>query len=136
MALVGPRQVGKTSILERIFPKLSYVSLDVGVNAEVAETRPQEFLQRYPPPVLLDEVQYAPSLCGHFHDHFKQWLSVLQSSNQIYLLEPYFRSLGKRLAKSPKLFFTDTGLAAFLMGFSSPDALWSQEKRATCEKTT
>ena len=58
----------------------------------------------------------------------KQWLSVLQSSNQIFLLEPYFRSLGKRLAKSPKLFFTDTGLAAFLMGFSSPDALWSSRE--------
>jgi predicted AAA+ superfamily ATPase len=55
----------------------------------------------------------------------KQWLSVLQASNQIFLLEPYYRSLGKRLFKSPKLYFTDTGLAAFLMGFHSPQALWS-----------
>ncbi len=55
----------------------------------------------------------------------KQWLSILQASNQIYLLEPYYRSLGKRLVKSPKLYFTDTGLTAFLMGFSSVDALWA-----------
>lgn len=43
----------------------------------------------------------------------------------VLLLEPYFRSLGKRLVKSPKLYFTDTGLAAFLMGFQDPAALWS-----------
>jgi predicted AAA+ superfamily ATPase len=55
----------------------------------------------------------------------KQWVSVLQASNQILLLEPYYRSLGKRLAKSPKLYFTDTGLAAFLMGFQSPASLWA-----------
>jgi uncharacterized protein len=55
----------------------------------------------------------------------KQWLSVLQASGQVLLLEPYYRSLGKRLAKSPKLYFTDTGLAAFLMGFGSVDALWA-----------
>ena len=39
------------------------------------------------------------------------------------LLEPYHRSLGKRLVKSPKLYFTDTGLAAYLAGFQSADAL-------------
>ncbi len=54
----------------------------------------------------------------------RQWISVLQASNQIILLEPYYKSLGKRLAKSPKLYFTDTGLASFLMGFQSAQALW------------
>ena len=58
----------------------------------------------------------------------KKWLSVLQASNQILLLEPHFRSLGKRLSKTPKLYFTDTGLAAYLMGFSSADALWSSRE--------
>ncbi len=55
----------------------------------------------------------------------RQWVSVLQASNQILLLEPYYRFFGKRLAKSPKLYFTDTGLAAFLMGVQSADSLWS-----------
>ncbi len=49
----------------------------------------------------------------------KQWVSVLQASGQIVLLEPYHRNLGKRLVKSPKLYMSDTGLAAFLMGFES-----------------
>jgi hypothetical protein len=58
----------------------------------------------------------------------KKWLSVLQASNQVFLLEPYFRSLGKRLSKTPKLYFTDTGLAAYLMGFASADALWASRE--------
>ncbi len=266
VALVGPRQVGKTSILERVFPDYGYVSLDVAANAEVAETRPQEFLKQFPPPMVLDEIQYAPSFFRHMKtfvdsrkgsnglfvitgsqnfmlmenlseslagraavvpflglsgkewrgtqeashhlqwqdfawkgyfpalwaepttapsrerwyqgyvstylerdvrnllsvgnlrdfERFiracatrcgqmlnlselgrdvgistptsKQWLSVLQASNQVFLLEPYYRSLGKRISKSPKLYFTDTGLAAYLMGFSSSDALWSSRE--------
>ena len=42
LVLVGPRQVGKTSLLERVFPEYELVSLDVGANAEMAETRPAE----------------------------------------------------------------------------------------------
>ncbi len=49
----------------------------------------------------------------------KSWISVLQASHIIYLLEPYHRSIGKRLIKSPKLYFLDTGLAAHLMGLYS-----------------
>lgn len=49
----------------------------------------------------------------------KAWISVLEASHMIHLLEPYHRSLGKRLVKSPKLYFLDTGLAAHLMGLYS-----------------
>lgn len=44
------------------------------------------------------------------------WLSVLTASNQLSLLEPWFANLGKRLVKSPKLYFCDVGLCAFLLG--------------------
>ena len=70
LVLVGPRQIGKTSLLERIFPDYTYISLDVGHNAEAAETRPQEFLDLNPPPLILDEIQYAPS----FFDSSKHML--------------------------------------------------------------
>ena len=265
VVLVGPRQVGKTSVIERTFTSAgySYVSLDVAANAEMAETRPDDFLRQYPPPLIIDEIQYAPAFfrqikafvdqhrsrnglfilsgsqnfmlmekvadslagraavipfsglsgqewqaaytpsdntlwreflwrggyprlwedpahpvsrdrwyqgylatylerdvrnllqVGNLRDFerflracaarcaqtlnmselgrdtgisattARQWISVLQASNQLVLLEPYHRSLGKRLVKSPKLYFTDTGLAAFLMGFQSADALWN-----------
>jgi len=263
VVLVGPRQVGKTSVLERTFPDYEYISLDVAANAEMAETRPEDFLRLHPPPLVLDEIQYAPAFfrqiktfvdanrprnglfilsgsqnfmlmqqvadslagraavipfsglsgqewqgsrsaptnppwreflwrggfprlwddpeqpvsrdrwyqgylatylerdvrnllqIGNLRDFerflracaarcaqtlnmselgrdvgisattARQWISVLQASNQIILLEPYFKSLGKRLAKSPKLYFTDTGLATFLMGFQTAEALWN-----------
>lgn len=53
----------------------------------------------------------------------REWISVLLTSGQVLLLEPYHRSLGKRPVKSPKLYFSDTGLAAYLAGFRSADAL-------------
>ncbi len=52
----------------------------------------------------------------------REWISVLEASHQVFLLEPYFKSLGKRLIKSPKLYLTDTGLACFLAGIST----WKQ----------
>ncbi|MFA5448180.1 MAG: ATP-binding protein [Sphaerochaeta sp.] len=44
------------------------------------------------------------------------WLSVLQTSGQVVLLEPWFENFGKRIAKSPKIFFCDTGLLCYLLG--------------------
>ncbi|MFZ0614159.1 MAG: ATP-binding protein [Desulfobacterales bacterium] len=254
VVLTGARQVGKTALVRRVFPGHAYVSLDLPAAAEQAENSPRRFLSDYPEPLVIDEVQYAPTLFRHlkvkidedkrpgrfiltgsqnFHlmqgiseslagrcgvlqmlnlsldelttsvpdvsegtylykggwpelharsdldPHFwyaaylstylerdvrnilnvgslrdfdrflraaaartgqllsfsdlardvgiapntaKQWLSVLQASGQILLLEPYHRNLGKRLVKSPKIYLCDTGLALFLMGFDSWEA--------------
>jgi len=51
----------------------------------------------------------------------KGWTSILEASRQIFLLEPYHRSVGTRLIKTPKLYFADPGLLTYLLGF--PD--WS-----------
>jgi predicted AAA+ superfamily ATPase len=53
----------------------------------------------------------------------KQWLTVLEASNIIHILPPYFRNHGKRLIKTPKLFFRDTGLLCFLLGLSTPQQM-------------
>jgi len=53
----------------------------------------------------------------------KNWLSILKASGIVYLLEPYHSNLTKRLVKSPKLYFLDTGLAAYLTEWSSPETL-------------
>ena len=53
----------------------------------------------------------------------KQWLSVLEASNVIFLLKPFYKNFGKRLVKSPKLYFLDTGLLCFLTGIFSPQSL-------------
>jgi predicted AAA+ superfamily ATPase len=259
VVLTGCRQAGKTSLLVKSFPEHTYVSLDVPMVAEEAEHSGGEFLKKYPPPIIIDEVQYAPSLLRHVKadidthrdetgrflitgsqdfslmkgvteslagrsalltlhslsareykassettldrdaivawmlaggypelhsrgldaerfygdylatylerdvrsilgvrslrdfDRFmrlcaartgqlvsysslatdlgvspntvKSWLSVLNASNIVFLLEPYFENLGKRIVKTPKLYFLDTGLCSYLLGARSPEDL-------------
>lgn len=57
--------------------------------------------------------------CGITHNTAKTWISVLEASGIIYLLKPYHENFGKRLVKSPKLYFIDTGLAARLLGIKT-----------------
>jgi len=53
----------------------------------------------------------------------KSWLSVLETSGLVYLLQPYHHNLTKRLVKAPKLYFLDTGLAAYLTKWPDANAL-------------
>jgi hypothetical protein len=53
----------------------------------------------------------------------KHWLSVLEASGIVYLLQPYHTNVAKRLVKTPKLYFLDTGLCTWLTGWTSPGAL-------------
>ena len=48
----------------------------------------------------------------------KKWIGILEASNQICLLEPYFSNTGKRVVKSPKLYFNEVGLVSFLLGIN------------------
>jgi|APFre7841882724_1041349.scaffolds.fasta_scaffold03234_2 predicted AAA+ superfamily ATPase len=52
----------------------------------------------------------------------KKWLSVLEASYQVFLLPPHFKNFGKRIIKSPKLYFLDTAIATFLLGLHDPEA--------------
>jgi predicted AAA+ superfamily ATPase len=255
--LTGPRQVGKTSLLRHLYPNATYVTFDDPALAQQAESQPEIFLDSHREPLILDEVQYVPTLfralkrridrnreAGRFlltgsqtfplmqnvseslagrigilemsslslhevqlaqgpcsdlsflltggfpilhtdhaldpqtfypsyiasylerdvrnmknvgnlrdFDRFlratalrtgqllsysdlardvgiapntaRAWISVLEASGQIYLLEPYHRSLGKRLVKSPKLYFLDTGLVCSLIGIRTMEGLLS-----------
>jgi len=259
VVLTGCRQAGKTSLLARAFADHTYVSLDVPMIAEEAEHSGGDFLKRHQPPVIIDEIQYAPTLLRHVKadidlhreetgrflitgsqgfplmegvteslagrssvltlhslsareyeawsgttldrdalvewmlkggypelhssgldaerfygdylatylerdvrsilgvrslrdfDRFmrlcaartgqlvsysslatdlgvspntvKSWLSVLNASNVVFLLEPYFENLGKRIVKTPKLYFLDTGLCSYLLGARTSEDL-------------
>ncbi|KAA6352366.1 hypothetical protein EZS27_000316 [termite gut metagenome] len=59
----------------------------------------------------------------------KSWLSVLQTSYIIALLPPYFENTTKRLTKTPKLYFMDTGMACYLLGIETPQQLARDKKR-------
>ncbi|MGA7538024.1 MAG: ATP-binding protein [Steroidobacteraceae bacterium] len=255
MVLTGARQVGKTTLARHFLPEAAYVTLDVPPQAELARLNPAELFRSRPAPLILDEVQYAPSLlrelkvrvdrqraAGQYlvtgsqsfelmagvseslagraailtlpalslrelaglsglaaidavlwrgsypqlwqqpeldrelwlgsyvatylerdvrnllavgslrdFDRFlracalrvgqllsyaelardvgvapntaKSWISVLETSQQIFLLEPYHRARTERLVKSPKLYFSDSGLLTYLMGFTEARAL-------------
>ena len=61
--------------------------------------------------------------CGISVPTVKRWLSLLQASYVLFLLQPYHNNFGKRLTKSPKLYFYDTGLACALLGIESETQL-------------
>ena len=61
--------------------------------------------------------------CGVDSKTAKRWLSILETSFVIKLLRPYYRNLSKRLIKSPKLYFLDSGLLCYLLGIRKPDEL-------------
>jgi len=57
---------------------------------------------------------------GVSHTTARQWISILEASYIVFLLEPFHANISKRLIKSPKLYFFDVGLAAYLLGIETP----------------
>lgn len=253
--LTGVRQAGKSSLLQKLFKDAEYVTLDKVLMAEEASVNPSKFLNRFKKQVIIDEIQYAPSIfrelkirideerhvkgkwiltgsqqftlmkgiseslagrarilnlhtlsaneinqagllkdrndllwkggfpeiwaqnleANEFFDDYiqtylerdlkqildvsnlrdfrrflmllstrvgqlvnytelskgigvtgntiKAWISSLEASGLIFLLPPYYNNLGKRLIKSPKLYFCDNGLVSALLNISSLQAL-------------
>jgi predicted AAA+ superfamily ATPase len=61
--------------------------------------------------------------CGVDHKTIGSWIGILQASYVIHLLPPFYNNFSKRIIKSPKLYFFDTGLACALLGISTPSQL-------------
>ena len=58
---------------------------------------------------------------GVSHTTLSEWLDVLEASFIVFRLQPYYTNIGKRLTKTPKLYFSETGLAACLLGLKTED---------------
>jgi predicted AAA+ superfamily ATPase len=67
---------------------------------------------------LLNQASLANDV-GVTANTISDWISVLEASFIVYRLQPYYENIGKRLIKSPKLYFVDTGLAAWLLGIET-----------------
>lgn len=61
--------------------------------------------------------------CGISHTTVSHWLSILEASYIVFRLQPYHNNFNKRLTKTPKLYFYDSGLVCYLLGITSPDQL-------------
>lgn len=69
---------------------------------------------------LLDLTEISKET-GISHTVARQWLALLESTRVVYLLRPYFRNITKRVIKAPKLYFTDTGLLAYLLKYTDSE---------------
>jgi predicted AAA+ superfamily ATPase len=104
VVLTGPRQSGKTTLFQHLFgTSCQYVSLEPpDVRASAIED-PRSFLEIYPPPVIFDEVQYAPDLLPYIKEKIdaernKSGLYLLTGSQNLLLMERVTESLAGRAA--------------------------------------
>ena len=99
----GARQVGKTTLLAHLFPRHDYVVFDPSMDLENARRDPDLFLLNHPPPVILDEIQYAPEVVAAIKRHVdrsgaRPGQSILTGSQQWQVLKVLSESLAGRAA--------------------------------------
>ena len=73
--------------------------------------------------------------CGITHNTAKSWLSILETSYIIFLLQPHHENFNKRLVKNPKIYFYDTGLACHLLGIRTTQELLFHPMRGALFET-
>ncbi len=102
LAVTGPRQSGKTTLVRTVFSEKPYVSLEDLDERAFAREDPRGFLDRYPDGAILDEVQNSPDLFSYLQTRVDQedrmGLFVLTGSQQFGLLSGVSQSLAGRVA--------------------------------------
>ena len=105
----------------------TYVERDVRAIINVQKLREFEIFVRLLAARVGQLVNYA-SLAndvGVSAPTIRDWISMLEASYIIFTLHPYYKNYGKRLVKTPKIYFTETGLVASLLGIKSPEQVQS-----------
>ena len=130
--VTGPRQVGKTTMLEKLMEEgRNFVSLDLPLNREMAIHEPELFLQRYPPPVLIDEFQYAQELLPYIKYHVDRrkrngdyWLT----GSQVFpMMKQVSESLAGRVAVIPMQGLSDSEILGVPGSiFTGDPAVWME----------
>ena len=102
LAILGPRQSGKTTLAKKTFPKKQYISLEDLENRKFALEDPKGFLENYKTNVIIDEVQRVPNLLSYIQiavDKNRQpGRYILTGSNQFLLEEKITQSLAGRVS--------------------------------------
>lgn len=102
VAIIGPRQSGKTTLAKACFPEKPYVSLENLQNRQFAQTDPTGFLNTYSNGAILDEIQRAPDLLSWLQqdldEESRRGKFILTGSNNFLLLEKITQTLAGRVA--------------------------------------
>src|SRR4030042_424014 len=127
VVLTGARQVGKTALVRRVFQDAQYISLDMPSVAAQAENNPESFLRSYEKPLVIDEVQYAPSLFRHLKtlidENKKPGRFILTGSQNFLLMEKISESLEGRCGVLNMLNLSATEMNEALGDFDENDYL-------------
>mgnify|MGYP000206335319 CR=1 FL=1 len=114
IAVTGPRQSGKTTLLKAIFPEYTYVSLEDKDLRALAESDPRAFLARFNSRVIFDEVQRVPGLFSYFQtivdESGEMGQFILSGSQNFHLMEQITQSLAGRVVIFRLLPFDSTEL--------------------------
>ena len=121
IVLTGPRQSGKTTLLQHLFgTRCRYVSLEpLDIQASALQD-PRSFLEMYPPPIIFDEVQYAPELLPYIKERIdanrqENGQYLLTGSQNLLLAEKSDRIVGRSCGNA-------SPVAAFQTGNGRPSA--------------
>ncbi len=110
IAILGPRQSGKTTLAQKVFSKKPYVNLEKPKDRDFALTDPELFLNQFPEGVIIDEIQYAPILFSYIQaivDEKKQKsMFVLTGSQNFALMKNISQSLAGRIGLASLLPFS------------------------------
>ncbi len=104
LVLTGPRQSGKTTVLKKIFEKTyKYVSMELPDVRASANADPRGFLETFSPPVIFDEIQFAPDLLPYIKEFIdanrtEKGLFILTGSQNLLLMEKVTETLAGRAA--------------------------------------
>lgn len=133
LLITGPRQVGKTTLLKRLADKnRKYVTLDDPNARDLAVREPALFLQRYAPPVIIDEIQYAPQLLPYIKMYVDEnkncgdyWLT---GSQMFHVMKGVSESLAGRVGIINLLGLSNSEISktSFSSFTTSPDDLMAR----------
>lgn len=122
VAILGPRQSGKTTLAKKAFPDYEYVSLEDIDHREFADRDPRGFLSRYTRDVIFDEIQRVPHLMSYLQSHVDKRSTrgeiVITGSHNFLLMEQISQSLAGRVGLTRLLPFSWHEMKGFDLGIN------------------
>ena len=130
VAVVGPRQSGKTTLVKAVFPKKPYVSLEDPDERHLANSDPRAFLAQFKNGAIIDEAQRVPALFSYLQQILdntrKDGLFILTGSNNFLLQESISQTLAGRIGYMDLLPLCHNELLQFnLQSPSTNQLVWS-----------